>query len=123
MFSRVISTAFSAPPAQPSSSAAPAAAAIGQPPSRQSAPNTTAESPMMEPTDRSIPPVIMIGVSASASRPNSTLRRTTSKKFASVKKFSPIAAKMASSAASASASTHSPFGKQHLAPGPTLVER
>ena len=36
----------------------------------------------------------MIGVSASASSPSSTLRRTTSKKFDSVKKFSPIAAKM-----------------------------
>ena len=65
----------------------------------------------------------MIGVIASASNPNSTLSRTTSKKFASVKKFSPIAAKIASSTASASASTHSPLGKQMLAPRPTLVER
>src|SRR4029077_19270176 len=47
-----------------------------------------------------------------ASRPNSTLRRTTSKKVDSVKKFSPIAAKIASSSARASASTHSPLGKQ-----------
>ena len=59
-----------------------AAAAIGQPPSRHNTPNTTAESPMIEPTDRSMPPVIMIGVIASASSPNSTLKRTTSKKFA-----------------------------------------
>src|SRR6185295_14253897 len=49
---------------------------------------------------------------AKASSPSSTLRRTTSKKLASVKKFSPIAAKIASSTAKASASTHSPLGKQ-----------
>ena len=67
---------------------------------------------MMEPTDKSIPPVIMIGVIASASKPSSTLNRTTSKKFDSVKKFSPIAAKIPSSIARARASTHSPLGKQ-----------
>src|ERR1017187_6708889 len=110
--SLVISTAFNPPARHPKSSAAPAAAAMGHPPSRQSPPNTTAESPMTEPTDRSIPPVIMMGVSASASRPSSTLRRTTSKKFARVKKFSPTAAKTAISVARASASIHSPLGKQ-----------
>src|ERR1035441_9289569 len=111
-FSFVISTAFSDPARHPNSSAAPAAAATGQPPSRHSTPNTTAASPMMEPTDKSIPPVIIIGVSASASRPSSTLKRTTSKKFDPVKKFSPITAKIASSAARARTSTHSPLGKQ-----------
>src|ERR1022692_1261066 len=85
---------------------------MGHPPSRHSPPNTTAESPMTEPTDKSMPPVTMIGVSASASSPSSTLRRTTSKKFDRVKKFSPMAAKMAISTARASASTHSPLGKQ-----------
>src|ERR1035437_4158965 len=109
---RVIRTAFSSPASHPNSSAAPAAAAIGQPPSRHNTPKTTAESPMMEPTDKSMPPVIMIGVSASASNPSSTLRRTTSKKFDRVKKFSPMRAKMAISTARASASTHSPLGKQ-----------
>src|ERR1019366_2687778 len=111
-FSFVISTAFSDPARHPNSSAAPAPPPTGQPPSRHSTPNTTAASPMMEPTDKSIPPVIIIGVSASASKPSSTLRRTTSKKFDQVKKFSPMAANMASSTASASASTHSPLGNQ-----------
>src|SRR5260370_2388490 len=111
-FSLVISTAFSIPARHPNSRAAPTAAGIGHPPSRHRTPSTTAERPIMDPTDKSIPPVIMIGVIASASKPNSTLNRTTSKKFDSVKKFSPIAAKIASSIARASASTHSPLGKQ-----------
>src|ERR1035437_5556664 len=111
-FNLVIRPAFNSPARHPDSSAAPAAAAIGQPPSRHRTPNTTAESPMMEPTDKSIPPVIMIGVSASASSPSSTLKRTTSKKFDHVKKFSPMEAKMASSTTRASASTDSPLGKQ-----------
>ena len=121
-FSLVISTAFSSPAAHPNTSAAPAAAGIGQPPSRHSTPNTTAESPMIEPTDRSIPPVIMIGVIASASKPNSTLRRTTSKKFASVKKFSPIAAKIAELHRQRERQHPLPVGEADLAPRPTLVE-
>ena len=41
-----------------------------QPASRcQAAPNTTAARPIIEPTDRSMPPVMMTGVSATASRP------------------------------------------------------
>ena len=40
------------------------------------APNTTAASPIIEPTDRSMPPVMITGVSATASSPSSTLSRS-----------------------------------------------
>ena len=121
-FSLVISTAFSSPATHPNTSAAPAAAGIGQPPSRHSTPNTTAESPMMEPTDKSIPPVIMIGVIASASKPSSTLNRTTSKKFDSVKKFSPIAGEDRQFHRQRKRQHPLPVREADLAPRPTLVE-
>src|SRR5690349_3546893 len=108
---RVITAALTRPATQPSRSAAPAAAGMGQWPSRQRDPKITAERAIVDPTERSMPPVIMIGVIASASRPSSTESRTTSKKFSAVKKFSPMAEKIAISAASASTSTHSPLGK------------
>ena len=41
--------------------------------------------PIIEPTDRSMPPATMTGVSATASRPSSTLNLVISKKFPSVK--------------------------------------
>src|SRR6185503_19622472 len=69
------------------------------------------------PTERSMPPVIITGVSASASRPSSTLSRTTSKKLALEKKFSPSPEKSRTSNASAASSTHSPFGKQRSRQG------
>ncbi len=60
-------------------------------------PKTTAERPISDPTDRSMPPLVITGVSATASRPISTLSRSTSKALASVKKFVPITAKTATS--------------------------
>ena len=85
---------------------------MGNPQSRQAAPKTTAASPIIEPTDKSIPPVIMTGVSASASSPSSTLSRMTSKKLPQEKKFSPSTAKAAISTARAASSTHSLLGNQ-----------
>src|ERR1051326_248279 len=110
--SRVIKSALSAPPAKPSANTTSAAAKTGIPPSRHTVPNTTAERPIMDPTDRSMPPVIITGVSASASRPSSTLSLTTSKKLAVEKKFSPSAENRRTSKPSAASKTHSPFGKQ-----------
>ena len=90
------------PPARAPEHRASAAAAtpIGSPPSRQSLPKTTAERPINEPTDRSIPPLVITGVSATASRPISTLRRTTSNALATEKKLVPITANTAISSAS-----------------------
>ena len=56
-------------------------------------PKTTAVSPMIEPTDRSMPPVISTGVIAIAISPISTLNRVTSKKFATVRKRGAMTAK------------------------------
>ena len=58
----------------------------------------------MAPTDKSMPPVIRIGVSATASSPSSAFSRAISKKLASVKKFGATSAKIATSATSAAAS-------------------
>src|SRR3989442_11767769 len=112
MFSRVTSSAFSVPPAHPTSRATSTAAGMERCQSRQALPKTMAARPIMEPTERSMPPATMMGVSARASRPNSTLRRITSKKLPSVKKFSPIRANTAISIASPRRSTHSPLGNQ-----------
>ena len=68
-----------------------------QPGSRQSLPKTTAERPISEPTERSMPPLVITGVKATASRPISTLSRSTSKALPSVKKLVPIAEKTATS--------------------------
>src|SRR5438309_4355600 len=108
---RVIKSALSAPPANPSTMATSAATPIGSPPSRQAAPKTTAASPIIEPTDKSMPPVIITGVSASARSPNSTLRRTTSKKLAVVKKLGASAENAAISSERANSRIHSPLGK------------
>src|SRR5271169_2886465 len=82
-----MSDPFSTPPAMPMHNAAPAAAGIGQPASRQSAPKLTAHSPIMEPTERSMPPVMMTGVSASVRSPISTPSRMHSKKLLTEKKL------------------------------------
>src|SRR5262245_37843715 len=113
----VISNPLSAPPASPRAIATAAATTTGSPPSRHAAPKTTAASPIIDPTERSMPPVIMTGVSANASNPNSTLRRITSKKFAAEKKFSPRAENTATSSASATSSTHSPLGNHRSRQG------
>ena len=67
--SQVIKLAFSPPASAPTQIVQTAASGIGIPASRQNFPNRTAQSPSSEPTDKSIPPVKMIGVIASASRP------------------------------------------------------
>src|SRR5262245_52069468 len=100
-FSPATSTALSAPPAQPTISASAAAIGIASSQSRYAAPSTTADRPIIEPTDRSIPPVTMTGVSATASSPSSTLKRITSKKFATDKKFGAMNEKTTTSATSA----------------------
>ena len=62
---------------------------------------------MSDPTERSIPPVTITGVSARASRPISVPRRTISKAFLAVQKLRPITEKTATSATRRSASTPS----------------
>src|SRR5689334_13397328 len=106
MPSAAISAALSAPPAHPAPSASRAAAGVGHPQSRDAAPNMTAASPIIAPTDRSMPPVTTIGVIATASRPTSTLTRITSKAFATLKKFGATIAKTTTSTAIAPASAH-----------------
>src|SRR5580698_7534300 len=101
MLKRAIRTAFNMPPTQPTSSAAKTAAAMLKCPSRQVTPNTTAASPIMEPTERSMPAVTRMGVKAMAKSPTSTLVRMTSKKFPRVKKFGAMAENTAISAARA----------------------
>src|SRR5690349_2044153 len=104
MPSAAINVALSAPPAQPTASAVAAAAGAGHPQSRDAAPNITAASPIIAPTDRSIPPVTTIGVIAIASSPTSTLTRITSKAFATLRKFGATIAKTTISTAIAPAS-------------------
>ena len=77
------------------------------PQSRHNLPNNTADSPISEPTDKSMPPATITGVSATASKPISTLRRTTSNALSRVKKFVPRTAKIAISSASMRANTSS----------------
>ena len=100
---RVMSKPFTLPPSAPRPSVNAAAAPIGSPPSRQSFPKTTAERPMSEPTERSMPPLVITGVSASARRPISTQRRSTSNPFASDAKLVPMTEKTAISSARSAA--------------------
>src|SRR5450432_733213 len=109
---RAINSAFNPPPAQPTSRAISAAAGKGKCQSRQAAPKTTAARPSIDPTERSLPPDTITGVSAIANSPNSTLKRSASKKLPAVKKFRPMAENSPTSAASASSRIHSPFGNQ-----------
>src|SRR6266478_5080214 len=115
--SRAIARAFNAPPAHPSSSATTVASGIDRCQSRQAAPKTTAARPIIEPTERSMPPVMMTGVNASASNPSSTLNRIISKKFPHVKKFSAMAEKIATSRTKASSRAHSPLGNRRSRQG------
>ena len=96
---RVTRNPFKAPATAPTSNVNGAATTTGIPRSRQNAPNRTADRPIKEPTERSMPPPTITGVNATASRPISTLSRRTSKPLPSVKKLVPIAAKTAISAA------------------------
>ena len=105
-------------------SAISAAAAMGSRQSRHAAPNTTAASPIIEPTERSMPPVIMIGVSASASSPSSTLSRTTSKKLPTREKvLGAIAAKIGDLERQREQQHPLAVREAALPPGPTLAER
>src|SRR3954452_10902117 len=104
MPSAAISVALSAPPPHPAPSPAAAAAGADQPQSREAAPNITAASPIIAPTDRSMPPVTTIGLIATASRPTSTLTRITSKAFATLRKFGATIANTTISTAIAPAS-------------------
>ena len=96
---RVIKSPFKLPASAPRQRVAAAATPIESPPSRQSLPKTTAERPISDPTDRSMPPVVITGVRATAKRPISTLRRSTSNALASDKKLVPMTAKTATSRA------------------------
>src|SRR5437868_4195092 len=115
--SRVIITALSAPPAVPNSSVSTTASGSGTWASRQSAPSTTAASPIIEPTDRSMPPVMMTGVSASASSPTSTPSRATSNALAAPRKLRPVTPKIAHSTSTTASSAHSPFGNSRSRSG------
>src|SRR5262245_28281465 len=110
--SRAIRTAFKPPPAHPNKSAVHAAKGTGRFQSRYIAPKTTAARPIIDPTDKSIPPVMITGVNAIASRPSSTLNRSTSKKLLAVRKFSAIAENIATSQKSAPIRIHRPAGRK-----------
>src|SRR5262249_43512419 len=109
-WSREIRRAFRPPPARPVSRATDAAAGSESFQSLQAMPKTTAARPIIDPTDRSMPPVMMMGVSATASSPSSTLNRKISITFAVVKNLSAIAEKTVTSLRRAIASTHNEDG-------------
>ena len=116
-FKREIINAFSAPPPIPTTSVMTAAKAIGRWASRHKPPSTTADKPIIDPTERSMPPVIMIGVSTSASSPTSTLRRVISKAFAAERKLFPVMLKIRHSRTMIRSSTHSLLGKNRSRQG------
>ena len=118
--SRVIITALSAPPATPSSSVSAITSGSAKPSSRHSAPSTTAESPIIEPTDRSMPPVMMIGVSARDSNPSSTASRVISNALAAPRKWCPVTPNTTHSARMTASSTHSLFGKSRSRSGTSV---
>ncbi len=102
-----MSSALRPPPRAPTPSVATAAKPMGKPRSRHIMPNSTAESPMSEPTLRSMPPVTITGVNARAKRPISTIRRTISKALSRDRKLVPIRLNTAISAANNTANTAS----------------
>src|SRR4029079_12067029 len=104
---RAMSQPLRAPPMAPIASAPIDRVHGDHPASRQSAPNTTALRPSSAPHDKSMPPVTTMGVSASASSPNSTPSRTISAALAEVAKLGAVSAKIADSATSTPASTSS----------------
>src|SRR6516162_10646927 len=108
--SQEIKRAFSPPPASPVSRATAAAAGSESFQSLQAMPNTTAARPIIDPTDRSMPPVMMTGVSATASSPSSTLNRKISIKLAVDKNRSAIAEKTVTSLRRAITRTHNEDG-------------
>src|SRR5215467_1292331 len=109
--SRATRVAFKAPPIAPRTSAPDAATQMGAPASRHSVPNSTADNPIIEPTDKSIPPVMITGVRARANNPISTLKRTTSAALVRVKKLVPARLNTPISMATTKNCIHSRFGK------------
>ena len=87
--SQVMSVALSPPASAPIPMVQAAASGMDIPASRQNLPNKIAHNPSSEPTDRSIPPVRMIGVITSASRPISTECRMMSKVLSTEPKRGP----------------------------------
>lgn len=104
--SRVISKPFIPPSSVATAITRTAATPTGIPASRQSFPSSTADSAISEPTDKSIPPVTITGVIASASSPTSTPSRCVSNRLATVKKLLPSAEKISSSTISSPSRTH-----------------
>ena len=96
------------------------ASGMGTPASRHRAPNTTAARPIIDPTERSIPPVMMMGVKARARRPTSTASRVISMALAVVRKLLPATLKSAPSRASTRRRTHSPLGKSRCRSGASV---
>ena len=84
-----------------------AANASGQCASCHNQPSVTAANPIIEPTDKSIPPVIMTGVKIKASKPISTLSLTISKRLFDDKKLFPVPLKIAHSTINAISKAHS----------------
>ncbi len=117
-FSRVIKAAFSPPAAAPITRVQRAASHGGNPASRQSFPKEIAQSPRSEPTDRSMPPVRMIGVITRASKPSSTLKRIISSALPVVAKFSAVCEKMKISARSTAMSSVSKRRRDAFQSGP-----
>src|SRR5215470_4115801 len=119
--------AFRPPPAIPDRRAIHAATGNGKFQSRHAVPNTTAARPIIEPTDRSIPPVMITGVSATASNPSSTLKRRTSTKLLVLKKFCAIAENSATCPSNAARRIHTPAGttgmRNRLMPAPGSTSR
>ena len=102
---RVTHQPLNAPATVPTPRVSAAAAAVESPQSRQKVPNRTADSPINDPTERSIPPARIKGVNATAIRPTSTASRNTSKPLPTEKKLVPIAEKTATSTAIRASST------------------
>ena len=113
----VIIKALSVPPNTPTTKVKTIASGSGKCASRHNAPITTAESPIIEPTDKSIPPVIIIGVITSASKPISTAKRVISNAFPAVRKLFPITLNKTISTSKTTSKTHSLFGKTRAKKG------
>src|SRR5262245_53494421 len=94
----------------PSASVKPAETQMGRP-MDQVPPRVTAAKPIREPTERSMPPVLITKVRPKASRPTSAASRAISKPLSRLRKRGCQRAKRNTSAKSTRARTHSPFGQ------------
>src|SRR5204863_8682244 len=84
---------------------------------RQSQPSPIPARPIIEPTERAMPPVTMIRVSASASSPISTPSLVISNAFPDVAKLCPAIPNTRHSTAITTSSTHSLLGNSRSASG------